>query len=79
VPGKEGGRMAELTFGPDTRQLLVGRLLFMLKALSEAEKIEAKGYESTERAFSSMRLTEGISIHLLSISLLTYLPFSIVT
>jgi len=39
--------MALLALGPDTSQLLVGRVVFMLKALYEAEKVESGGFEST--------------------------------
>jgi len=38
--------MAEPALDPDTNQVLIGRVLFMLKALHEAEKIRKRGYES---------------------------------
>jgi tetratricopeptide (TPR) repeat protein len=39
--------MALPALDPDTNQLLVGRVVFMLKALYEAEKVESSGFEST--------------------------------
>lgn len=46
VPGKRWD-MPHVALDPDTRQLLVGRLKFMLKALHEAEKIDRGSFEST--------------------------------
>lgn len=39
--------MPQAALDPDTSQLLVGRLIYMLKALYEAEKIKNRGFEST--------------------------------